>query len=129
MDIIRTIWTGSVIPDHKTSNEVLTEPGMSSSIQELFERAARGESLGGSYDEFEDDSEFDIIHDPDYQDPLLIKSELLSTNERINDAVTEISTRKKKQSKANIEGSSNSKEGESNKQGSDSTVNEGNEAG
>lgn len=83
--IVRSIWSDVSIPEHQTSDEVITVPNDSTTIQELFERAARGESLGGSYDEFDDDSIFDDVHDPDLQDPLLRESMRLNTLEDVKD--------------------------------------------
>lgn len=75
---VRSCWTDVPVPEHTTSDEVVTVPNDSSTIQELFERAARGESINGSYDEFEDDSIFDDVHDPDMQDPLLREANKLN---------------------------------------------------
>lgn len=83
--IVRSIWSDVPIPEHQTSDEIVTVPNDSTTIQELFERAARGESLGGSYDEFDDDSIFDDVHDPDLQDPLLRESMRLNTLEDVKD--------------------------------------------
>lgn len=81
--IVRSFWSNVPIPEHSTNDEVITVPNDSSTIQELFERAARGESLGGSYDEFEEDSAFDDVHDPDMQDPLLRQANRLNTIEDV----------------------------------------------
>lgn len=119
--IVRSFWLGSSVPDNDTGDEVITEPDLSSSIQELFERAARGESLDGAYDEFSDDSELiNTLEDPDFQDPLLKKSYLMNENERINNYVSESSTRKKKRVATNTKSSSSFNQTQSDNTGSKS---------
>ncbi|WGL31336.1 hypothetical protein [Dipodfec virus UOA04_Rod_951] len=93
---IRTIYQSAVVPAHSTTKEVLTVPCDAPSIQELYERAARGEDLGGTYDELEPDSSFDMIHDPDYQDELLVKSTLMNETERIKGTATKVASKRKR---------------------------------
>lgn len=84
--IVRNLWIGASIPEHHTSQEILTQPEDAMSISEMFEKAAKGESLNGLYDEFTDDSYFDTSHDPDMQDPLLREAMHLNEIDNIKSA-------------------------------------------
>lgn len=96
---LRNIFSVVEVPEHSTNDEVVTIPGDATTIQELFERAARGESLGGSYDEFEEDSIFDDIHDPDMQDELLRESVRMEQVQSVKDGVDRVSRSRKSKSK------------------------------
>lgn len=95
---LRNIFSVVEVPEHSTNDEVVTIPGDAATIQELFERAARGESLGGSYDEFDEDSVFDDIHDPDMQDELLRESLRMEQVQSVKDGIDSISHRRKSKS-------------------------------
>lgn len=113
--IVRSVWSNVPVPEHSTSDEVCTIPNDSSTIQELFERAVRGQSLGGSYDEFEDDSIFDDIHDPDMQDPLLREANRLNVLEDVTVQSRELvknSKRKKRQDTNAVKDTSSSSVGD-----------------
>lgn len=112
--IVRSIWSDVPIPEHRTSDEIVTVPNDSSTIQELFERAARGESLGGGYDEFDDDSIFDDVHDPDLQDPLLREANRLNVLEDVRNRATSMvggTSKKKKTVRRPSENTASSEEG------------------
>lgn len=109
---LRNIFSVVPVPEHSTTNEVITVPCDSPSIQELFERAARGESLGGSYDEFDDDSIFDDIHDPDMQDDLLRESIRKQQIEDYEQGVRSVSAKRKtKSAKSKTDSSDDSDSG------------------
>lgn len=82
---IKSFWKPAIVPAHSTSSEKLVQADDSISISEMFERAAKGESLGGAYDEYESDSFFDMSHDPEMQDPLLREAMQLETLNEIRE--------------------------------------------
>lgn len=96
---IRSLWMPADIPAHSTTDEKITVLQDSMSISELFERAARGESLEGFYDENEEDSYFDMSHDPDMQDPLLRESLQLEKNEDVKQQAITLSRSRKTSSR------------------------------
>lgn len=95
--IIKTFWNNSIPDGTITSDEIITVPEDSPSIQELFERAARGESLGGTYDEFDEDSDIvNRVHDPDLQDPLLREAMLQNDLDTLQHGINRLKTKSKR---------------------------------
>lgn len=108
--IVKFFWNNTIPDGAHTSDELITVPEDSPSIQELFERAARGESLGGTYDEFDEDSEIvDRVHDPDLQDPLLREAMLNNDLETAKRGIGDIS-KKSQRSKTASKNTSASKQ-------------------
>ncbi|UNI72391.1 MAG: hypothetical protein [Chaetfec virus UA24_2735] len=90
--VVKSFWDQIDVPAHSTSDEILTVSDEAISIEELFYRAARGDSLGGADDfDFDDDEDSDIdeiLHSPEYADPLLQRSLLNNLSDNVADEVS-----------------------------------------
>lgn len=112
MALIRGFWDEVPMPEHVPDDVRITADADAPSIQELFVRAAKGESLGGSLGDYDDDdlndnnydesmyggdaSLGDILADPDTNDKLYRESVILDASERVKDVVRGSSREKKK---------------------------------
>lgn len=112
--VINTIFErmeNPVVFNNDTDPISVTIPDETITIEELFTRAAKGESLGpgGDFDDTddldfpEDPSLDDVLGNPDMQDPLLQRSIIENEIHYVNESASRISKKRKSRNKAGRE--------------------------